>query len=264
MANTHQDIKIAIIGGGAMGSALAKGLLLKHEITPKNICIADPFTSHLEDLKEKGIKITGSNKEAIREADLIIIAVKPWIVNTVLSEIELSDFPRNAEWCFIVAGIPSQDLLKMFKKELPSSLSIAIPNTAMSVSESMTFVVPVRGNASLAKSVFNQVGKVMEIEERLLPGSMALVSCGIAFAFRYIRAASEGGVELGIKASEAQKMVTQTLKGAVTLLENNNSHPEAEIDKVTTPGGITIKGLNAMEKFGFTTSVIEGLKACKP
>lgn len=257
-------MKIAIIGGGAMGSALAKGLLIKNEIKPTNICIADPSTSHLEDLKEKGIIITGSNKEAVKDADLVIIAVKPWIVNTVISELELSDVPRKAEWCFIVAGIPSQDLLKMFKKELPSSLSIAIPNTAMGVGESMTFIVPVKGKVDLAKTVFDQVGKVMEIEERLLPGCMALVSCGIAFAFRYIRAASEGGVELGIKAAEAQKMVAQTLKGAVSLLENNNSHPEAEIDKVTTPGGITIKGLNAMERFGFTTSVIEGLKACKP
>ncbi|MBQ5722120.1 MAG: pyrroline-5-carboxylate reductase, partial [Bacteroidaceae bacterium] len=92
---------------------------------------------------------------------------------------------------------------------------------------------------------------------------MALASCGIAYAMRYIRAATEGGVELGMYAHEAQQIVAQTLKGAVSLLEANHSHPEAEIDKVTTPGGITIKGLNAMERNGFSNSVIEGLKASK-
>jgi len=90
---------------------------------------------------------------------------------------------------------------------------------------------------------------------------MALASCGIAYVMRYIRAASEGGVELGMYASDAKKIVMQTMLGAVKLLESTGNHPEAEIDKVTTPGGITIRGLNAMEANGFTTAVIEGLKA---
>ena len=90
---------------------------------------------------------------------------------------------------------------------------------------------------------------------------MALASCGIAYAFRYIRAASEGGVELGFKAHQTQEIVMQTLKGAVALLEADNLHPEEAIDQVTTPGGYTIKGLNAMEQAGFTNAVIQGLLA---
>ena len=80
---------------------------------------------------------------------------------------------------------------------------------------------------------------------------------------RYIRAAMEGGVELGFRPEEAARIVEQTVKGAATLLLTQGTHPEAEIDKVTTAGGITIKGLNAMEREGFTNAVIEGLKASK-
>ncbi len=90
---------------------------------------------------------------------------------------------------------------------------------------------------------------------------MSLSSCGIAYAFRYIRAAMEGGVEMGIYPHVAKEVVLQTLRGAIDLIEANNSHPEVEIDKVTTPGGITIKGLNEMEAQGFTNAVIKGLKA---
>ena len=111
--------------------------------------------------------------------------------------------------------------------------------------------------------IFQELGDAMLVEERLMGAGMALASCGIAYAMRYIRAATEGGVELGMYARDAQRIVQQTLRGAVELLEATGGHPEEEIDKVTTPGGITIRGLNAMEQNGFSNSVIQGLKASK-
>jgi pyrroline-5-carboxylate reductase len=105
------------------------------------------------------------------------------------------------------------------------------------------------------------MGQTIITEERLLGAGTTLASCGIAYAMRYVRAASEGGVELGFKAGEAQKIVMQTMRGAVELLQATGMHPEAAIDLVTTPGGVTIKGLNEMEHAGFTSSVIRGLKA---
>ena len=99
------------------------------------------------------------------------------------------------------------------------------------------------------------------VDERLINAGMALSSCGIAYVMRYIRAATEGGVELGFKAADALGIVLQTVRGAVELLQAGGGHPEAEIDKVTTPGGVTIRGLNAMEHAGFTSAVIRGLKA---
>ena len=141
---------------------------------------------------------------------------------------------------------------------------LVIPNTAIAVKASMTFIVPVGANAkeqNIVTSIFNELGESIVTEERLLGAGTTLASCGIAYAMRYIRAASEGGVELGFRAADAQRIVQQTVKGAVELLQANGTHPEQEIDKVTTPGGLTIKGLNEMEHAGFTSAVIRGLKA---
>lgn len=256
-------MKLSIIGGGAMGGALARGLINTNHVSPKDIIISDPVTSHLTDLQEKGVKIISANKEAAKDADFVVVAVKPWLISEVISDIAPAINIHKSEVCCIVAGIKAADIYNMFKANVPDKLSIAIPNTAMAVAESMTFVVSVNGKPDIAMTVFGYLGKAMEIEERLLPAATALASCGIAFAMRYVRASCEGGVELGFKASQAKDIVCQTLTGAVALLSNPDSHPEVEIDKVTTPGGITIKGLNAMERFGFTTAVIEGLKACK-
>ena len=129
---------------------------------------------------------------------------------------------------------------------------------------SMTFIVPVGASEQETQTVcdiFNEMGNTLITDEQHLAAGTTLASCGIAYAMRYIRAASEGGVELGFKADEAKKIVMQTMKGAVELLEASGMHPEAAIDLVTTPGGVTIKGLNEMEHTGFTSSVIRGLKA---
>ncbi len=140
----------------------------------------------------------------------------------------------------------------------------AIPNTAIEVKQSMTFITGLNATEDqnrLVLNIFGALGKAELVEERLLGPATTLCSCGIAFAFRYIRAAMEGGVELGLYPQKAQEGVLQTLRGAIALLESNGSHPEQEVDRVTTAGGITIKGLNEMEHAGFTSAVIRGLKA---
>lgn len=254
-------MKISIIGAGAMGGSVARGLLKSKEINPEDISISDPVVSHLYDLQQSGVNISDSNKGLPWDSDLLVVAVKPWVVKEVIEEISPLINIEKTEVCFILAGVSASELKEMFKSKVPKNLSIAMPNTAMRVGESMTFIVSLTGKPNKAISIFDKLGKVMEITERLLPGAMALASCGIAFVMRYVRAACEGGVELGIKASEGQKILVQTLKGVAELLNQPDTHPESEIDKVTTPGGITIKGLNAMEHYGFSNAVIEGLKA---
>ena len=142
---------------------------------------------------------------------------------------------------------------------------LVIPNIAIAQLESMTFIAPAMAveqqHTDVVKDLFDAMGKSIITDEQHLGAGTTLASCGIAYAMRYIRAASEGGVELGFKADEAKQIVMQTMKGAVTLLEATGLHPEAAIDLVTTPGGVTIKGLNEMEHNGFTSSVIKGLKA---
>lgn len=258
------NMKIAIIGAGAMGGAVASGLI---ENVPGTfgITVSNPSAGPLDHLKGKGATVTHDNCEAIAGADLIIIAVKPWIVQTVIEEIkDRIDFVSQTV-AVIAAGISGEQLSDWFRRgDAVPQLLIAMPNTAMTVGESMTFLVPVTADAEKTAEVggvFDLLGKTQIIDEAHLPAATALASCGIAYAMRYVRAAMEGGVELGFKASVAQQMICQTLRGAVTLLEQPCSHPESEIDKVTTPGGITIKGLNEMEHAGFTSAVIRGLKA---
>ena len=254
-------MKVSIIGAGAMGGAVARGLLAAKAVSPEMLTVANPHLDKIGDLAARGVRVTTSNADAATGADIVVVAVKPWLVAGVIAEIAPVVEPTATEVTAIVAGVSCADLIGMFAGRVPERPSIAMPNTAMTVGESMTFIVEAAGECTGAREVFGPLGRVMVIDERLLPGATALASCGIAYAMRYVRAASEGGVELGFRASEAQKIVAQTLRGAVALLDTEGAHPETEIDKVTTPGGLTIRGLNAMERSGFTAAVIDGLKA---
>ena len=163
----------------------------------------------------------------------------------------------------IAAGVKSENIKEWLGEQCPS-LFLAIPNIAIAEMASMTFIVPVDASEKDTQTVvniFDEMGHTLITDEQHLAAGTTLASCGIAYAMRYIRAASEGGVELGFKADDAKKIVMQTMKGAVELLEASGLHPEAAIDLVTTPGGVTIKGLNEMEHAGFTSAVIRGLKA---
>lgn len=252
-------MKIAIIGAGAMGSAIARGLI-ESGFKAEDMCISNPSESKLAVFRKFGCRVTSSNLKACEDADLVFIAVKPWILPGVVAEIkEQLDYERQA-LSVVAAGVSGPDLKEWFDRGgmLPV-ISLSMPNTAVDRRMSMTFVVAVTGNENNPDiDVYRRLGEVMVIEERMLPAATSLASCGIAYALRYIRAASEGGVQLGFRASEAAKIVAMTVKGAASLLDDG-AHPEAEIDKVTTPGGLTIRGLNEMEKAGFTASVISGL-----
>jgi pyrroline-5-carboxylate reductase len=160
--------------------------------------------------------------------------------------------------------VPSASIKEWLGEQCPP-LFLVIPNIAIAELASMTFIVPcgdvARHQTELVKGIFDEMGQSLLTDEQHLSSATTLASCGIAYAMRYIRAASEGGVELGFKADQAKDIVMQTMLGAVKLLQASGMHPEQAIDLVTTPGGLTIKGLNEMEHAGFTTAVISGLKA---
>lgn len=255
-----------------MGGATVSGLV-EAGMNAENITVANPHTAKLEPFAKLGAVVTTDNRDAVKGADLVVVAVKPWILPEVVNEIREALDYTHQEVAVIVAGVSCCDLQGMFTKvgdefsadrpALPS-LSIVMPNTAMLLRRSMTFIVDANGKSDLAAKIFSLLGVVMRIEERQLPAATALASCGIAYAMRYVRAAVEGGVESGFRAADAQAIVVETIKGAAALLSRPAAHPESEIDKVTTPGGLTIRGLNAMEQAGFTHAVIAGLKACQP
>lgn len=261
-------MKVAIIGAGNMGGALARGLAQCSIIPTSNIYVSNPSTAKLEALKSAfpEINITTDNCTAATAADIVVLAVKPWKVEGVINEIKPHlDYSRQAV-ASMVGGLGIAQLSEWLDNgcdTLPQTY-IIIPNTAIATKSSMTFISSARAKMeqqNFLYDVFSELGEVMFIEESAMPAATSLASCGIAYALRYIRAAMEGGVELGIRADDAKFIVMQTLQGAIDLLAASNAHPEAEIDRVTTPGGLTIKGLNAMEAAGFTHSVIEGLRA---
>lgn len=267
-------MKISIIGAGSIGGAIARGLAKGTLVKTSDITCTSLSDVALQDIKKvyPDIHITQDNQEAVRSADIVIIAVKPWHIEGVIDEIKPALQLDKQIVISIAAGI-TFDLLNTYLAKNTDSENIPaptifriIPNTAIEVRSSMTFVSAFNASkeqTALILRIFNELGNAMLIEERLMAAGTALASSGIAFALRYIRAAIEGGVELGFYPEEAQEIVAHTVKGAVDLLLEKKSNPEAEIDKVTTPGGITIKGLNEMELSGFTSSVIRGLKACK-
>ena len=248
-----------------MGGAMADGFIKSGAVKPANISVANPTAQKLEHFALQGAGVTTDNKTAAEGADIVIIAVKPWLVEQVVNELKpVLNYTRQTI-ITVAAGISGSQFTTWLKKDdaVPQTF-IVIPNTAIAVLASMTFIVPVNATAdttAIVKALFDNVGQTMVTDERHLSAGMTLASCGIAYAMRYVRAAAEGGVELGFKADMAKDIVLQTMKGAVELLQANGNHPEAEIDKVCTPGGLTIRGLNEMEHAGFTSAVIRGLKA---
>lgn len=250
-----------------MGGSMVKGLLQVDSLRARDITVSDPSAAALAAFKGTGATLTTNNQEAAAAGDVVVVVVKPWLVKTVLEDIKASlDYNRQM-LVVIAAGVPSADINTWLSKGngmLQPTLFLAIPNIAIAMKDSMTFLVPVNATQRQTDTItglFDAVGETIITSEKLLPAGTALASSGIAYAMRYLRAASEGGVELGFKASDAQRIVMQTMKGAVRLLQTSGMHPEAAIDLVTTPGGVTIRGLNAMEQAGFTNSVIRGLKA---
>ena len=255
-------MKISMIGAGAMGGATVEGLVKSGFFKNEDITVADPSLQVVEKFANLGVSVTTDNQMAAQGADIVCVCVKPWLVESVLTDIKEVLDAKQQILIVIAAGVSSEKI-KGWLPECPP-LFLMIPNIAIAQLASMTFAVPVGASAEniqTIKSIFSKMGTILFTDEQHLAAGTTLASCGIAYAMRYIRAASEGGVELGFKADDAKQIVMQTVKGAVKLLEASGLHPEAAIDLVTTPGGVTIKGLNEMEHAGFTSAVIRGLKA---
>lgn len=250
--------RIAIIGTGNMGGAVALGL---HRFAPEvSLTVTAAHAATLEKYASAGIRTTLDNLSAATGAEVIILGVKPWLVQQVLSQI--APALDGKVLLSMAAGIPSSQMAEWLSGTGVLAAYTVIPNLAAEVGESMTFACAISGRADeVVLGLFNSLGKTLIVDEKRLHAGMMLASCGTAFALRYARAAMEGGIQLGLYPREAQEAIYQTMKGAVDLAAARGSHPEAEIDRVTTPGGITIKGLNAMEESGFTAAVLAGLKA---
>lgn len=259
-------MKVSVIGAGAMGGAIVEGLLKSDFAKNSDITVADPSQVVIEHFAESGASVTTDNNIAAESADIVNVVVKPWLVENVLRGIKSSLNYKKQVLVIVAAGVSSENVREWLAKDGEEMIPffLVIPNIAISLLSSMTFIVPANAkpeHTKLISEMYGSMGEALIVDEKHLAAGTTLASCGIAYAMRYVRAASEGGVEIGFKADDAKNIVLQTVKGAVELLQATGEHPEAAIDKVTTPGGVTIRGLNEMEYAGFTSAVIRGLKA---
>ena len=261
------EIKVSIIGAGNMGGAVARGLAESGE--KYEVRISNPSPGKLDAIKADfpHVFTSGSNYECAQGADVIILGVKPWKVKEVIEELHTiwSSADQHSEPILVsmAAGIDIAALREMAGEGIV--LYKAIPNTAVSLKCGVTFVCREKSdeeNDLIVNDIFSTLGLTEIVEERMLDAGMAVASCGMAFMMRMLRAMTEGGVELGLYASTALRAAAATMRGAAELIDKNGLHPEQEVDKVTTPGGLTIRGLNAMEEAGFTGAVVKGLRAC--
>ena len=240
-------MKITIIGAGNMGGALVKGWV-KAGMT-SNITVTAHTQKTLDSIVEASPGITAmlDNSKAVQGADIVVLAVKPWLVDSVITEIkpELKDKTLIS----VAAGV-RHERINVY----------AMPNIAAEFCESMTFIEEAP-KAETAAELFGKVGQCKVVPQRLMNAGMMMAGCGIAYVMRFLRAMMEGGVEMGFYPNESKEIAMQAMQGAVTLLQNTGLHPEAAIDKVTTPGGITIKGLNELDHAAFNSAVIRCLKA---
>lgn len=254
--------KIAIIGGGNLGIAIAEGLLKSGFATAGQITVTRRTLSRLQSLKEKGVNITDDNPWAIENSEVIIVALKPYNVKEVLEGLKQSFNPSRHIVISVVTGIFLKDLTAIINHGVP--VFRAMPNTAIAIQESVTCLCASGATdeqSHYVTDLFNQLGITITIDEKLMDAATVLGACGIAYALRFIRAATQGGIEIGFDAKTASLISAQTVKGAAELLLKGNRHPEEEIDKVTTPKGCTIVGLNEMEHQGFSSSLIRGIGA---
>jgi len=253
--------KIAIIGGGNLGTAIAEGLIASGFSKAADITVTKRNIATLQGLREKGVKVISDNNEAVKQSEIVILAVKPFQVKEVLQGIN-GDLLQDHILVSVITGVMIADLEEVVRHQL--CFFRAMPNTAIAIRQSMTCLSHKNATprqVALVNELFATLGKVITIEEKLMDAATVLGACGTAYAMRYIRANIQGGIEIGFDARTASLIAAQTVMGAAQLLLEKGSHPEHEIDKVTTPKGCTIAGLNEMEHRGFSSSLIKGVVA---
>jgi pyrroline-5-carboxylate reductase len=253
------NTKISIIGGGNLGGAIAEGLLDSKQIQADQLFVTRRKVEKLESFRLRGVHTSNDNAAATSFADIIILAVKPYNMENVVNEIHPYMQPDQI-LVSLATAVTISDIHLWSSPE--TKIFRAMPNTATAVREAITCIASENGNDTEIKQIqalFSSIGESVVISEHLMEGATVLGACGIAYVLRFIRAMIQGGIEIGFDSQTATLIASHTVAGAARLLIENEQHPEAEIDKVTTPRGCTIAGLNEMEHQGFSSSLIKGI-----
>lgn len=251
-------MKIAIIGTGNLGSSIAKGLIGNKSFT--TLYLSDKNTANVDAFKDaKNITVTNDNVLAVKNSDIVIFALQPKHIDAVLTSVK-SIITDNHVVMSVAAGVDIARIGNAIGSD--KNIIRVMPNTAISIGKSMTCIAAnekAQDKVALAQTIFDQLGVTMIIPEDLVQAATVICASGIAFWMRLVRATTQGAIQLGFEAEQAHELATQTCFGAASLLLESGRHPEQEIDRVTTPSGCTIEGLNAMEHQGLSSALIQGI-----
>ncbi len=251
-------MKIAIIGAGNLGLSIAEGIL--HSNGATYMYLTKRHTDSIKAYEKYGnVKVSSDNRKAVKKSDVLIFAVQPGHFADILKEVK-DLFTDNHVIISTITGFSIEKMEAIVGTD--RYIIRSMPNTAISVGKSMTCICSNEKGTKrveLATAIFNRMGHSMEIPEELMQAATVICASGIAFWMRLIRATTQGAIQLGFDAKEAQELAVHTCDGAAGLLIASGHHPEEEIDKVTTPMGCTIQGLNEMEHQGLSSSLIRGL-----
>ncbi|MFT3766917.1 MAG: pyrroline-5-carboxylate reductase [Minicystis sp.] len=255
--------KIGFIGGGNMAGALIRGLLHGKTVTPDQIRATDVKAERLEELSAKyGIGTSTNNEEVARWADVIVISVKPQIVDRILAPIaeSLNDGDLVIS---IAAGVP----IEAIEARLPESARVvrSMPNTAAIALAGATAIAPgthaTGADLEVAKALFDAVGRCVVLDETLLDAVTGLSGSGPAYVMLMIEALADGGVKVGLGRDTALLLAAQTVYGAAKLQLETGEHPGRLKDMVTSPGGTAIAGLHTLEAGGLRRTLIDAVEA---
>jgi len=255
--------KITIIGTGNMGEALLSGLISSGSSHPKNIVCTDIREDKLKSMEEKyGVATTADNIKAVEASEIIIYAVKPQIIASVLRE-TASCLDMSKLIISIAAGVPLAAIESCLNKEL--RLIRVMPNIAAFVKESAS-VIAAGGKATeedikLSLAIFDSMGKSIFLKENILMDAITgLSGSGPAYIFLIVESMADAGVKMGLSREDALFLSSQTVLGAAKLLIETKEHPGRLKDMVTSPGGTAIAGIHTLEKGGLRTTLINAVE----
>ena len=260
MSGSMEGRELAVLGGGNLGHALARGWVRAGLTTPERIHVTRREEGALAELSAEGFRTGTDNTAAINAVRTVVVAVQPQQMIGLLDEIRDVLDPARHRLISVASGVSIAQIAELLGKPVP--VVRAMPNTAIEIGESMTCLAAEDDASDAlaeAVSLFDAVGRTLCVREEMMFAATALCACGVAFFLRSVRAASQGGIEIGFHPEEALLLAAQTAKGAAGLVLRDGSHPESEIDRVTTPRGCTIAGLNEMEHQGFSSAMIKGI-----
>jgi len=259
---TIKGRSVGFVGAGNMGEALIKGLLAANLVPAEAIHATDVRLERLKELnRQYGIQIASDNAELMRHADIVILAVKPQIMDAVLTEIAPA-VTRRKLLISIAAGVSTAKIRAVLHKD--ARLIRVMPNTPALVLQGVTAVAKAEGleadDLETAGEIFSAVGRVVVLGEELMDAVTGLSGSGPAYIAVVIESLADGGVRMGLDRITAMTLATQTVLGTATLLRETGLHPGAVKDMVCSPGGTSIAGIAALEEGGIRTTFIKAVE----